>query len=105
MDKKASILSDGTIVSRSPRVAHRLFEDRMLVITVDDSRLHRLNEVGTYIWGQLESPKSVRELSALVMENFSGCTKEAARTDTADFVGKMSEKGLVTLSDRARDER
>jgi hypothetical protein len=59
MNKKA-------LITKAPRLAQRVFEDRMLVITVQNSKLHRFNEGGTFIWRLLDEPQSVVEISEKV---------------------------------------
>ena len=90
--------SSSDIITRSPRIAQRLFEERMLVISVDDSKLHRFNEVATFIWRQLETPKNIGEISEMVCRHFTGCTRATALRDVAAFAEKMAEKDLVTVT-------
>lgn len=85
-------------ISRSPRIAQRVFEERMLVITVDDSKLHRFNEVGTYIWQQLETPKTLREIVDLVAEHFDGCNRTTLNKELARFLEKLASKKLITIT-------
>ncbi len=91
-------LTESSTVSRSKRVAQRLFEGRMLVITVDDSKLHRFNEVGTFIWQLLGAPLSVEEMGRRVAGHFEGCSQEQAQNDVIAFVEALVQKGLVTVS-------
>jgi hypothetical protein len=91
------MLSLNDTISRSPRTAQRLFEERMLVITVDDSKLHRLNEVATFIWQLLDVPRTVGEISDLVARHFAGCSAETALKDVRAVAKKMVARGLVAL--------
>jgi hypothetical protein len=79
-------------------VAQRLFEGRMLVVTPRDSKLHRLNEVGTFIWQRLETSPSVGELCSLVEHTFDVADRQALPAQIGAFVGTMVERGLVRIA-------
>ena len=62
-----------TLIQRSDLTAGRLFEGSMLVITSDDSMLHRFNEVGTFVWQCLEKgPMSIDQVCREIEGRFSG---------------------------------
>ena len=86
-----------TKIERVKNVAQRLFEERMLVITPKDSLLHRFNEVGTFIWQILDTPKTVEEIYKKVKEHFEDADDEQVFEDVTDFLSKMEEKKLVTI--------
>ena len=83
------------LVSRAPGLAQRLFEERMLVITVNDSKLHRLNEAGTFIWQLLETPRTIEDIGREVAGHFDGCSGQQALDDTLRFIGTLLDKDLV----------
>ena len=86
-------------ITRVENVAQRLFEERMLVITPKDSILHRFNQVGTFIWRLLETPKTVEEIFAAVKEHFEVVDDGQAYDEIAGFITKMKEKKLVTIQE------
>ena len=86
------------IVSRAQHLAHRLFEDRVLVITAKDSMLHRFNEVGTFIWQQLEKPRSAGEIHAAVARHFAGFDPEENDGDVRRFLETLVKKGCVEIA-------
>lgn len=68
------------------------------VIVVPARReIHRLNEVGTFLWQTLEKEHSVDDLAERVAEEFE-IEADQAREDVARFLSEMKERGLVTLS-------
>jgi hypothetical protein len=85
-------------IARVPKIAQRLFDGRMLVITPDDSRLHRFNETGTFIWQLVEKPKRVAAIAAAVVDNFDDVDEPAAMHHTLEFLTDMLAKKLVTLT-------
>jgi hypothetical protein len=84
-------------ISRSPRLAERLFEERMLVITPKDSMLHRLDAVGTFIWQQLESPRTGSQLIDAVAGNFDGFDKQENGPEIYAFLADIAGRGLVEI--------
>ena len=84
-------------IERSGNVAQRLFEEQMLVINPKDSLLHRFNEVGTFIWQILETPKTVEEICAKVKEHFEDADEKQVFEDVTGFVNKLNGKKLVTI--------
>jgi hypothetical protein len=83
-------------VRRAPNLAQRLFEEEMLVITASDSMLHRLNEVGTYIWGLLEKDRIVSDILLLIEERFEGFDKAINSREILSFLQELEKKGLVS---------
>ena len=90
-------LSKKTIIERVENVAQRLFEEQMLVINPKDSLLHRFNEVGTFIWQILETPKTVEEICEKVKEHFENADEKQVFRDVTGFIAKLEEKKLVRI--------
>jgi hypothetical protein len=84
-------------VSRSTRIAQRLFEERMLVITAGDSMLHRFNEVGTFIWQLLEKPQTVNAIRSAVASHFEGFSEKKHSADLYGFLEALEKKGCVEI--------
>jgi len=99
------MVSPDDVIARSPRIAQRLFEERMLVITVDDSKLHRFNEVATFIWQQLDTPKKIGDICALVAGHFDCAGGDAIEKDIHAFVEVLVRKGLLVLTAAAHERR
>lgn len=91
-------IQPGDTVSRHDNLAQRLFEERMLVITAQDSMLHRFNEVGTFIWQLLDQPKTVGEISGALMEHFDGVDEKKLNADVAAFLEELRRKNLIDIS-------
>jgi len=85
-------------ISRSDGLAQRMFEERMLVITAKDSKLHRFNDAGTFIWNQLERPKSVNELLAGLVDHFSNIDAGQGKEDLLKFLEGLHRKGLIIVA-------
>ena len=84
-------------VARSTETASRLIDETLLVITVEDSMLHRFNDVGTFIWNFLEKPVSESAICKAVTEHFDGFPEEG-RKDIRQFLDELHKKKLVVFS-------
>jgi Coenzyme PQQ synthesis protein D (PqqD) len=90
-------LSPTDIIIKNPKIAQRLFDERMLVITAKDSMLHRFNEVGTFIWSVLDKPISMQEVCDSVEEHFRGVETSKSSQEILDFIQTLEKKGLIAI--------
>ena len=90
-------LSPNDIITKNPKIAQRLFEERMLVITAKDSMLHRFNDVGTFIWSIIYKPLSIQEICNSLEEHFNGFDLKKSSREILDFIQSLEKKGLVTI--------
>lgn len=67
------------------------------IITPENTTLHRLNEVGTFIWDNTDAPETVGNLIVKVCERFD-VEREEAQKDVIEFVRIMHKKGLLSIS-------
>ncbi|MBI2900383.1 MAG: PqqD family protein [Planctomycetes bacterium] len=66
------------------------------VIVVPQRReIHRLNEVGTFLWNELREERGIEELAARVSEEFE-VDEAAARADVERFIEDLRKRGLVS---------
>ncbi len=91
------VLNKKSRIKTIDKVAKRLFEERMLVITPQDSTLHRFNEVGTFIWQTLEETKTVEEIIAIVISHFDCDDVIQVDADVIKFIDKLAKKKVVEV--------
>ena len=96
----AERLTPTAVVARSPRLAGRLFEERMLLITPKDSMLHRLDEVGSFIWQQLEAPQEIGTIIDAVSAHFDGFGKKENAGEIMSFLLELESKGLIEITNK-----
>ncbi|MDD5674540.1 MAG: PqqD family protein [Chitinivibrionales bacterium] len=90
-------ITQATVIAHSNRIAARLFEGKMLIVTVDDSQLHRVDEVGTFIWDLLENPLSVTKIINAVAEHFDEFNKENQKNEIISFLEDLLKKKLIII--------
>jgi hypothetical protein len=84
---------------RSQSVVARVVAGETLIVPVranvgDLASIYSFNGTGTLIWKLLESPRTVAELSAAVVEEYEVDFTQADR-DVREFVEEMKNAGLV----------
>jgi hypothetical protein len=87
-------------IARSSAVAARALEEEMVIMSMRDSTLFTLNEVGAELWRAADGRTP---LSEIVRDNI--CAKfeaepEAAYADAEAFCRQLSERGILLLSDQ-----
>ncbi|MGH9494742.1 MAG: PqqD family protein [Candidatus Sulfotelmatobacter sp.] len=84
---------------RSTSVVARVVGGETLIVPVrarvgDLASIYSFNGTGTLIWKLLESPRTVAELAAAVVEEFDVDLAQA-ESDVRGFVDEMKNAGLV----------
>ena len=86
-------------ITRSSAIAARLLGGEMMIMSVTDSTFFTLNEVATVIW---QAADGITPLSQIVerrvCEEFE-IDPEIARRDAAQFVGELSQHGILLVSE------
>jgi len=84
---------DDSIKKHRP-LAAREVAGEVVIMTGADAKLHALNEVGTFVWGLLDSETQVARIVSAVVENFR-VDREAAERDVLKFLDDMIEKDIL----------
>jgi hypothetical protein len=85
-------------IKRNSTTAYRNMEGEGLIMNPADSMLHLLNEVGSSIWEFLQEPRIVRDIVAMVFENFN-CDQQTATNDVLEFLQTLQKQQLVEIED------
>ena len=94
-DVAASFRKKGVFVTRS-------IAGETLVVPVrgqvgDLDAIYNLNEVGAFIWEQLDGPKSVTQLTEAVRDEFEVALEQAEK-DTSQFIAALEAAGMIEPS-------
>jgi hypothetical protein len=82
--------------AQNPRAAWRVYDGEAVIVSPEDSTLHTLNPVGTFIWEAADGRTALAVIVARVCEAFDVDRAVAARDATA-FVEQLSRRGLLTV--------
>jgi len=87
-------------IARSQKIAARVLDGEMMIMSVRDSTLFSLNGLGTTIWQAAEGATSLEEIvTQKICPEYDVEPAEALK-DAETFVRKLAEHGIMLLSDR-----
>jgi hypothetical protein len=87
-------------VVRSEKVASRLLDGEMMIMSASDSTLFNLNEVATVIWQAADGRTALSEIvKGRICAEFD-VGLDVAYRDAEAFVKELESHGVVTVLDR-----
>jgi hypothetical protein len=86
---------------QNPRAAWRVYEGEAVIVSPEDSMLHTLNAVGTFIWEAADGRTTLGTIVDRVVDAFEIDHATAAR-DATVFVEELSRRGLLTVLEAPR---
>jgi Coenzyme PQQ synthesis protein D (PqqD) len=87
-------------IAKSTKVAARKMGGEMMIMTVRDSVLSSLNELGTAIWDAADGVTPLEEIvEGTVCARFDVARAEALK-DAEEFVKDLAEDGILFVSDQ-----
>lgn len=87
-------ISDTRLVAAEDVIVTEV-EGELVMLDRTEEIYYGLNEVGAFLWEELDEPRTVAELHAATAEAFD-VTEAECRDDVHDFLGDILEAGLVT---------
>ncbi|MBD3427007.1 MAG: PqqD family peptide modification chaperone [Candidatus Omnitrophica bacterium] len=81
---------------RAHRVPWRLVEDKAVLVSVKNSQVMVLNQVGTEIWNYLEQGKSSDEIVDHILSVFD-VDRETAEKDVREFLADMQQRETLDV--------
>jgi Coenzyme PQQ synthesis protein D (PqqD) len=87
-------------IARSHEIAARSLDGEMMIMSVRDSTLFNLNELGTIIWQAADGVTSLEEIVARrICAEYEVEPAEALR-DAENFVRELAGHGILVVSDQ-----
>jgi hypothetical protein len=87
-------------IAHSKEIAARELDGEMVIMSVRDSTLFSLNELGTIIWQAADGETTLQEIvERRICPEFEVEPEEALR-DAESFVQELAAHGILILSDR-----
>jgi hypothetical protein len=81
--------------SQDPAVESSPMRDESVLFNPRNSRFCLLNSTAAFLWNQLESPQTVRELAGSVESHFEGVDLNAASRDIEVTLSQLLEADCV----------
>jgi len=91
-----------SIPIKNPDAAHRTILSELIILNLDNGFYYSANEVGARLWELCDGRRTVRDIIALISEEYE-VTEEEAAGDVFDFLGDLHREGLITLENEPDD--
>jgi hypothetical protein len=88
------------IYRQDDSIVSRRIEDEVILVPIrqnvaDLGSIYTLNEVGAYIWEQIDGQRTTAEILPLVVGEFE-IAEEEAQKDLTEFMQQLSAIGAIT---------
>lgn len=79
---------------RDSRLPSQEIEGQVILVVPSKNELHQLDEVGSFLWGELERDRTAEDLAQAVCEEFDVDPIQADK-DVRAFLEALGERGLL----------
>lgn len=94
-------LHGGVVYAPSEDVVSREIEGEVVIVPLvtgigsAEDELYTLNETGQAIWQKLDGQRTLKEIAALIAEEF-GAALSGCESDVLGFAGELAQRGILT---------
>jgi hypothetical protein len=85
-----------TVLKLNPRVAGSIVNDEAVLVIPESGQVKVLNDVGSFIWANIDGILTVGEITARVCDEFE-VDQTTAEGDTLAFLSEILEMGIVLV--------
>ena len=93
-----------TVLRRAASQLSCLVNGEAVVLHVPDAMYYSMDDVGAFVWQQIEQPLSVAELSARVAACYDVDDRQC-EADVIEFLTSVHAAGLLEIMGKAQQER
>ena len=83
--------------AKGMNVACRTIEGEAFIFDQETKLLLKLDEVGSFIWDQIDGTKTIKQISEICCQVFAGEEKDI-RLSIQEFINNLHSKNVVVLS-------
>jgi hypothetical protein len=94
--KKKHPIDSNTVLQRNPEQLFTMIDDEVVMLNIKHEEYLNLNNHASYIWIQLEIPRSFDELTDLLC-NVYDVEKEVCIQDSQEFIIELVEKNIIQI--------
>lgn len=81
---------------RNPAYGARAVDDETVFLSPAGDEIHSLDEVGTFIWQQIDGRRTIADILAALLAEYE-VEEDEARADLAAFVEELAGRQLITF--------
>jgi hypothetical protein len=86
----------------NPAVVGRIVSGEAVIVLPLKGQVKVLNEVGARIWSLIDGKRTVSDIVSVIYKEFA-VSEEEAMKDTRVFLKQLSDREVITLSERKLD--
>lgn len=87
-------LRKAEVLKINKNIAWRIIDGEIFIVTPSDRTLHSLNEVGTFIFKEIEKKIPIQDIVDKICKEYD-IERNVAEKDLLEFVEKLKEKNIV----------
>ena len=88
------MLKENDKIGQHKNAIGRVIENNAFIVLPEKNVLCKVDEVGTFIWQQLNNPKTMEELKKTLCEDFA-VDEKTAHSDLVDFIELLLDKEIL----------
>jgi hypothetical protein len=92
-----NISADSVVVAAKQQVSCVL-DAETVILHFDKGLYFGLNDVGTIVWNEIQSPRTVREIRDAIMREYEVSTDQCEH-DLMQLMHELSKQGLIEVRD------
>ena len=94
-----NISADSVVVATKHQVSCVL-DSETVILHFDNGLYFGLNDVGTIVWNQIQSPRTLREIRDAILCEYDVSTDQCEH-DLVQLIQELGKQGLVEVRDAA----
>jgi hypothetical protein len=94
--QQKNVLNRNTILQRNPDQLFTMIDDEVVMLNIKYEEYLNLNSQASYIWQQLQMPRSFGELTEQLCTVYN-VEKKVCTEDTLEFITELIEKDIIQI--------
>jgi len=92
-----SIFNDQTQIVAIKEQRYSKLDEEVVILALKNEEYYNLNEVGSTIWGYIQEPKTVKEISDHINKTYT-VEPNQLEQDMMEFLEKLAEEELIEIT-------
>ena len=91
---------DARIFRKTNNLSSKI-DNELVILNVNKGEYNGLDEIGSDIWNQLESPMILSDLIAKLVEKYN-VNEQQCTLDVIDFITELEKAGLISIENEIK---
>ncbi|MFC1658659.1 PqqD family protein [Candidatus Omnitrophota bacterium] len=90
------MLNQEARIIKNDKVPWRIIEDEAILVDVRKGNVIQLNEVGAFIWNQIDGIQKICQIVDSICDSFQ-IDRETAKQDAVEFLSELLKRQIIKL--------